>query len=239
MPNAIFAPETVRYTLPPHATGEGSDEEEGDILAGLQVCQLTQPRIVVNLCRRFLSEAAQREEPRGLAVAFDIDDTLLRYADPEDRGSDATEVFVGFKKVYDKAISLNMKVLLITARPEEPSSQLATRNQLARHGLQTYHDIAYCPPQIVPVIRNIGEYKAAARARLEQRHRCKIVMNVGDQWSDLLGNVPVETYERLYTARPENHDMYILFRAQGNPAMLNVKLPHAGVPPMRESEFSV
>ncbi len=144
------------------------------------------------------------------AVVFDIDETLLdnyenlkadKFAVVKESSnawiaSAKAPAISGTKKIYDEAVSKGINVFLITGRAE--ALRAATVNNLNAAGYTKYERLI--------THDTTGEtalvYKSAARAALE-KEGYQIILNVGDQDSDLLGG------HSLHTLKIPN-PMYIL-----------------------------
>ena len=145
------------------------------------------------------------------AVVFDIDETTLdnyenlkadKFAVVKESsvawmtGAKAPAI-KGTKKIYDEAVSKGIYVFFITGR--DKSLRAATENNLNIAGYTKYEKIV--------MHETTGEtalvYKTAARAALETEGY-RIILNVGEQESDILGG------HSLYTLKLPN-PMYILY----------------------------
>ncbi|MDE1161665.1 MAG: HAD family acid phosphatase [Acidobacteriaceae bacterium] len=166
-----------------------------------------------------LSVAAKTAHPgEKLAVVMDIDETTLSgYCEikREDFGyigasyeawivsPESAVTIPGAKRFFDQAKKLGVAVFFITGRsgeqePGKPSSRenqtAATIRNLKAAGFGGYTGLA---------LRNGDEnglstiaYKSRERAKIAGRGY-RIVMSVGDQWSDLLGEPRAETSVKL------------------------------------------
>ncbi|XVE85604.1 hypothetical protein DITRI_Ditri17bG0103700 [Diplodiscus trichospermus] len=85
-------------------------------------------------------------------------------------------------KLYRKLLSLEIKAVFITGRVEDQRSVTATN--LKKVGYHTWERLILREPS------NYGkpavEYKSSERKKLE-KNGYRIIGNIGDQWSDLLG----------------------------------------------------
>ncbi|HNY13282.1 MAG TPA: HAD family acid phosphatase [Candidatus Wallbacteria bacterium] len=134
------------------------------------------------------------------AVVFDIDETTLDNYDnmKKDNFAIVKESSVawmtsakapavnGSKKIYDEAVSKGIYVFFITGRAE--SLRAVTANNLNVAGYTKYEKMI--------MHETTGEtalvYKTAARASVEKAGY-RIILNVGDQDSDLLGGYSLNT----------------------------------------------
>lgn len=147
------------------------------------------------------SRAAHNAAAQKLAVVFDIDETTLSNY-PEMLKNDFefnTRVFddwvnqasaaaiPGTLNIYKEAQRLGVAVFFLTGRPE--TEREATARNLRGQGFDTWQEL---------ILRSSAEdgstavqYKSAERAKIvAQGYR--IILNVGDQWSDLQGKPEAE-----------------------------------------------
>jgi 5'-nucleotidase (lipoprotein e(P4) family) len=144
--------------------------------------------------------AAHRNSKEKLAVVLDIDETSLsNYQEMLENG------FVFNKKVFDawvetaqapaipgslridkEAARLGVAVFFITGRPD--SERAATENNLHAQGFN-YQQLTLRPDSALK--ESVGAFKSDARAQIVAEGY-KIVLNVGDQWSDLKGGPEAE-----------------------------------------------
>ena len=105
---------------------------------------------------------ANRTKGSNDAIVFDIDDTLLRIP----KFYPINEMI----SLYKFAEMIGYKMIIITARPYSEENGLWTYRQLLEIGINPYK-IYYAPPL------EKGSVKVALGL--------KIVLSVGDQWTDL------------------------------------------------------
>ncbi len=141
-----------------------------------------------------------------LALVLDIDETTLsNYEEMEKKGfaydakafavwenEAAAPAIPGTLKLYKEAQRLGVAVFFLTGRPE--SERAATERDLQKQGFEQWQEL---------ILRSASEeketakvYKSAERGRIE-KEGYRIVLNVGDQWSDLRG-VPEAEYSVKY-----------------------------------------
>lgn len=150
----------------------------------------------------FLKERAARGRPgEKLAVVFDIDETALsNWEEMTGAGfaydSKTFNAWVESAKapaipqtlrIFKEAERLGFHVIFLTGRAE--SQRPATEQNLQSQGYDRWEKL---------ILRQAGqesltalEYKSAERAKL-QKDGWRIVLNVGDQWSDLRGRAEAE-----------------------------------------------
>lgn len=158
-------------------------------------------RALAFLERRVRHEAAQgagREKP---ALVLDIDETTLsNYQEMVKAGfaydskmfgawveTASAPAIPGTLRIYRAARQLGVSVFFLTGRTE--AQRAATERNLRTQGFDEWQGLVLrAPGEGASTAR---EYKSAARARIvAQGYR--IVLNVGDQWSDLRGNPEAE-----------------------------------------------
>ncbi len=136
-----------------------------------------------------------------LALILDIDETTLSNWDEMSRAgfaydkkafddwvdSAAAPAIPGTLRLYREAKRLGVSVFFLTGRPE--SQRAASERNLKSQGFTGWSGL---------ILRSKDEtaltaqaYKSAKRADLESSGY-KLVLNVGDQWSDLKGKAPAE-----------------------------------------------
>ena len=97
------------------------------------------------------------------AVMFDIDNTLVRGPLP----------CPSIIELCNYASSKNIKVILITARPNYARIRSFTERQLRKHGI-LYDQLFFCPPD--------------TKKRLKQDLGLEFIFSVGDSWTDVDGS---------------------------------------------------
>jgi len=148
----------------------------------------------------FLRRRAGRENRQEkLAMVLDIDETTLSNY-PEMVKADFTydsKVFdawvksaqgpaiAGTLRLYKEAQRLGVSIFFITGRSEDERD--ATERNLREKGFQDWKGLTLRPASSGSVV----EYKSAERGRIAAQGY-KIVLNVGDQWSDLKGKPEAE-----------------------------------------------
>lgn len=143
----------------------------------------------------------ENASPSNNFVALDIDSTVLRRegnnVEPEPTGMFVRNV----------ALHNNLSVVYITAREESPMARQVTLDDLAHVGI-TDPLIVVLRPKRVQTWEGISLYKANARAYVESQTNSRCVMNVGDQWTDLM---PVNNAVWQGLRRTFDDDQYLLF----------------------------
>ena len=150
----------------------------------------------------FLRERAKRHGANEkLALVLDIDETTLSNYEEMVKAdfeydSTAFNAWVnsakapaipGTLRIYKEAKRLGVSTFFITGRPE--SQRDVTQQNLRSQGFDDWQQLVMRPP--AQASSTALEYKSAARGDLEGQGY-KIVLNVGDQWSDLKGEHEAE-----------------------------------------------
>lgn len=129
--------------------------------------------------------------PGTACAVFDIDGTILK-----DRGGDDNVAPLCNRMLhglFNLCKELNIPVYIITARPEGKQQRSWTVDQLRQCG---YPIESYVSLTMMPLAEwnrlnrgsnwNFSDYKFRERERIVQRDHRTIVLNAGDQWTDLL-----------------------------------------------------
>ncbi|KAI9161021.1 hypothetical protein LWI28_013674 [Acer negundo] len=109
-------------------------------------------------------------------------------------------------KLYKKLLSLKIKVVFLTGRAEE--QRIVTTNNLKKFGFLTWEKLILKESYYSG--KTAVAYKSNERKKLE-KNGYRIVGNIGDQWSDLLGTnaAPISPYPSQQISRallsPVNH----------------------------------
>jgi acid phosphatase len=145
--------------------------------------------------------AARRRPDEKLAMVLDIDETSLSNYQ-ELLGADfafnraAFDTWVdtakapaisGTLRLYKEAQRLGVSVFFITGRPDR--QRAVTEQNLNEQGFQNWQGLTLRSPSTTRV--PVGKYKSDGRAGIAAQGY-KIVLNVGDQWSDLKGKPEAE-----------------------------------------------
>lgn len=154
-------------------------------------------RAVAFLRRR----TAHNTAGQRLAMVLDIDETTLSNY-PEmlkndfEYNSNAFDDWVntasataipGTLNIYKEAQHLGVAVFFLTGRPEHERE--ATARNLRKQGFDTWQElILRSPAEAAPTA---VQYKSAERAKIVSQG-FRIILNVGDQWSDLQGKPEAE-----------------------------------------------
>lgn len=143
-----------------------------------------------------------------LAIVLDIDDTsLTTYCEQkrEDYGfipglfnawissPDASVPIPGTLQFFKQARDAGVTVFFITGRDEELRS--ATEQNLVRAGFSGWQELILRSPAERPLTAR--DYKSHRRALLKAEGHWVLLLSMGDQWSDLLGEPEAEVSVKL------------------------------------------
>lgn len=178
---------------------------------------------VFDVARQWVEQRAQQVEKP--AIVFDIDETSLsnweviyhnQFAfapsgpcDLEARytlcGSRAWELsaravalqptldFYRFAKSLKDKNGEGIAVFFVTGRSDDPAEHAATENNLRRVGYETWEKLILRPRGSRGPV---SIYKSGERKQIEERYR--IIANIGDQYSDLIGDADDDHAERCF-----------------------------------------
>jgi len=161
-----------------------------------------------DLAIRFLKESFASAKPGDkLAVVFDIDETALSNWAVElhdDFGyipadSNSCIVFRCGKaipstlRIFREAKKDKVAVFFITGRPEGQRADTAAN--LQAEGYDSWEEL-YLRPEDRPKDQTVSQYKSGDRAKIVAKGY-RIVLNVGDQMSDLIGEPQAEHSVKL------------------------------------------
>jgi acid phosphatase len=144
---------------------------------------------------------ARSHDDEKLALVLDIDETTLsNYEEMVNAGfaydsnafnawvnSAKAPVIPGTLRIFNEAKLKHVDIFFITGRPE--SQRAVTEQNLRSQGFDGWHELVLRSPEQKG--STALDYKSAARAQVEAQGY-KIVLNVGDQWSDLKGTHTAE-----------------------------------------------
>jgi len=148
---------------------------------------------------------AQGPKPgKKLAVVFDIDETTLANLPAiiaNDYGyvpkvwdswvaSGQARAVIPVQTVYDTAVRAKIDVFFISSRPE--SVRASTEKNLREVGYDTWTQVILKPE--AHALYSVARFKTDARRKLVQEGYT-IVVNIGDQDSDLIGGYADRTYK--------------------------------------------
>jgi acid phosphatase len=147
------------------------------------------------------NRAAHRQPQEKLALVLDIDETTLSNYEEMVKADFAYDskafsdwvlsakapAIPGTLRLTQEAQRMGVSVIFLTGRPE--AQRAATEQNLRSQGFQNWRQLILRSPEQASA--TALAYKSAARATL-QAQGYKIVLSVGDQWSDLRGQPEAE-----------------------------------------------
>jgi acid phosphatase len=162
-----------------------------------QDLDLQADRAIAFLRRR----SAHRQGNEKLAIVFDIDETTLsNYEEMVKAGfaydsktfnawvnTASAPAIPGTLRIFKEAERLNVTVIFLTGRPD--SQRAATEQNLRSQGFERWRQLIMRAPG--QGTSTALEYKSAARGKIVA-DGYRIIVNVGDQWSDLRGKPEAE-----------------------------------------------
>ena len=98
----------------------------------------------------------------------------------------------GTLRLYNEAVKHGVSVFFITGRPQ--SQEAATAENLKAAGYHDWAGLALRGPH--PLTQKVAEYKSGERAKIVAAGY-RIILNMGDQMSDLNGNPQAEFSVKL------------------------------------------
>ncbi len=200
-PGFISMPEPENFGILRYAIGEYADCKDS------KHCYWTDLEEQTTRARKELHRLlALHKGETNLAIVLDIDETSLSsYCELKREGfgfnaiqynqwlvsPDASIAIPGTLQLYKEAIAHNVSVFFITGRSHEQTE--ATARDLHLAGYDKWADL---------VLRNEEErtmdttwYKSSERAKIA--HKYRIILSMGDQWSDLNGTPAAEVSVKL------------------------------------------
>jgi acid phosphatase len=149
----------------------------------------------------FLEARAHRRDNEKLALVLDIDETTLSNWDEMsganfEYDSKAFNAWVesaqapaipGTLRIYSAAQRLGVRVFFLTGRPE--AQRASTETNLRMRGFSSWQQLILRKPEQTKM--TALEYKSGERAKIAGAGY-RIILNVGDQWSDLRGKPEAE-----------------------------------------------
>lgn len=155
----------------------------------------------------FLEDRVAKAKPgERLALVLDIDETSLSNWDEEkldDFGFITADwnrwvekkqapAIAGTLRLYNDALKHNVAVFFITGRPAK--QEVATVENLRAAGYRNWAGLALRGPH--PATQKTAEYKSGERKKIADAGY-HIILNVGDQMSDLTGDTQAELSVKL------------------------------------------
>jgi acid phosphatase len=159
-----------------------------------------------NYLSAVVAEQQKQNSKEKLAVVFDIDETVLSnydYMQKLNFGGKATEIINLIEDgkspaipatlaLYQQAKSENIHIFFITGRTDTAEIRKNTADNLHTVGFDKYDGLILKPVNYKEA--TVSTYKTAARKKITDQGY-HIVLNIGDQMSDLNGGYADRTYK--------------------------------------------
>jgi hypothetical protein len=157
------------------------------------------------------------------AVCFDIDDTLLCF--PDENDFQVVEHKKFSHKIYNFVKRKGFLILIVTARPDNIKNRNWTKCQLKELDYR-YKYLAMLPENKKRTFMAVSNFKFNARLKFQTDFNAQIVLNVGDQWSDLC-TYNKQKFCNLYTNYNKNHYFRFSCIQPNGQLMQCLKVPHS------------
>lgn len=164
---------------------------------------------VVNDAKAYLNERGKARQKE--AVVFDIDETCLsnwpwinevllmtigfpemKYTSPRLFQLKAVDKALPSLELFKLARELGYRVYFITGRTDTKEYRAATIKNLKQQGFAEFEQLYMNSPDYKE--KSVVPYKSGRRREIE-KSGSKIVLNIGDQWSDLKGGFAEKTFK--------------------------------------------
>jgi hypothetical protein len=202
------------WTRAPNMTGTTKDEPPGKGKLGHRRGAVWES--VEGLAHRHLESL----NPKKVCIVFDIDGTLL-FNHESYKTTFGAKVNAGVKKLYDKAVQLDIPVYLVTARPDSTENREETLKQLGALGYHKFYGLIMCPPE-VRSFTGVASFKEQARQHIVDKIGRVIAQNWGDQWTDHLASASSTLLDELTLKFNKNYEF---LESQEPNVMFAGKLP--------------
>lgn len=139
------------------------------------------------------------------AFTMDIDDTVLFVTEPGDAKhpcSKRVNTLRSMMKRLFEACQRFGRVYLVTAREGSERVGAWTREELHNAGFSGWERIFYCPRKMRKSWDTIARFKRNARRAIERTYGHRIVLTVGDKWSDHLAHADTVHMDRADASKP-------------------------------------
>jgi predicted secreted acid phosphatase len=160
------------------------------------------------------------------AVVFDIDDTILHRSEHQ---KDLTFRNDHVYTLYETLLEKNMWVFFVTARPYSPKNMSRTVKQLHDFGYESYNGL-FLMPGVAKNTDDISHFKTSIRNNITHNLSFRVILNVGDNWHDLLTVSELKQKNGMPTLKNDS-DAFVFKKAgvgsdeEINPPLYCVKLP--------------
>ena len=141
----------------------------------------------------YLKNVRKENPDRNLAIVLDIDDTMIY--------SNTKKSIKEIKKIYNSAKNNKITIFIITARFKNEFNIKHTRNELVSNGFGYFNRLFLMPYEYF-LNNKIGLYKSQARNWISQKYQ--IILNIGDQWTDIYPHGALIKMPNKYYIIPDN-----------------------------------
>ena len=159
--------------------------------------------------------------PSTSAAVFDIDETIL-INDPKIDACYHARPNPGILKMYRLCLRLHIAVYFVTARRLSDDNYEWTTKQLQCIGAGQYAELHMCPESYRVSPAKVSEFKKKARARITRKSGREIVLNAGDQWTDML---QMSSTKEVNAFISKDNKSYWLFQPIDREVLWQLKLP--------------
>jgi predicted secreted acid phosphatase len=175
---------------------------------------------VFTTLRPKLFRLLEKSNPETSAIVLDIDATIL-YNTKKTNFCDGALPNPLIMDVYSKALEKNIAVYFVTARRESESNYAWTTKQLKCIGADKYAQLRM-RPESYNTAAKVSKFKLAARRAIKKESKRTIILNVGDQWTDL---VSINNNNEIDALINLDNKSYWFFKPANNEVEWALKLP--------------
>lgn len=166
-----------------------------------------------------LDKIIDAADPTKYSIVFDIDETLLF----PDKRLKRQRLNTPLVRLYRKVIKAGFQVFLVTARPDTGDNTLLTLKELKRDGIDLYTGLYMLPHGRSRSAKSVGTFKHETRLAIAKRTKRKILLTVGDQWTDVMpvhSKRSIESLDQKYGKK-----MFLLIKKPSTGVEWGLKLP--------------
>lgn len=142
-----------------------------------------EPCNAILMAMKYLTKRVAQLGANKCAVAIDIDETILF-----NKKCNKIEINYIVRQLFGLCKNLGVSVYIITARPDNPDNRKFTVDDLTNCGYPpgSYEHLYMQPERLYNSRRNFSSFKATTREKIVRDTGKTLVLNVGDQWSDMM-----------------------------------------------------
>lgn len=152
----------------------------------------------------YIVDVVRKADPSQHVVVFDIDATVLYNTNDNECGA-----VPNFKiqKIYDYAAKKGIDIFFVTARIGTSVNRMLTERQLHCMGFDEFKGL-YMRTGRDQTMSQIARFKDNSRADIERRTGKRVLLNVGDQWSDVVVTTP-SSFNELESGFDGKHVLFV------------------------------